>query len=73
MQAEESTLSKNVWQKQLQGDPIIWAVVILLGILSVLVVYSSTGALAYKKHDGNTDADAALATASRLKWYAWGS
>lgn len=56
MEAQESTISSKNWlQKNLQGDPVIWAVVIILGILSVLIVYSSTGALAYKKHSGNTE------------------
>jgi cell division protein FtsW len=56
MEAEETTISHKSWiQRNLQGDPVIWAVVLLLGILSVLIVYSSTGALAYKKHGGNTE------------------
>ena len=40
----------------LKGDPIIWGIVILLGILSILVVYSATGTLAYRKMGGNTEA-----------------
>jgi len=39
----------------LKGDPIIWGIVILLSILSILVVYSATGTLAYKKMGGNTE------------------
>ncbi|NJN41555.1 MAG: FtsW/RodA/SpoVE family cell cycle protein [Flammeovirgaceae bacterium] len=35
--------------KNLQGDPVIWAVVFLLSMLSILVVYSSIGTLAYKR------------------------
>ena len=35
--------------KNLQGDPVIWAVVFALSIISVLVVYSSIGTLAYKR------------------------
>lgn len=38
------------WSDQnLQGDPVIWAVVFALSIISVLVVYSSIGTLAYKR------------------------
>jgi cell division protein FtsW len=35
------------------GDRVIWFVVIVLSILSLLVVYSSTGTLAYKNQGGN--------------------
>lgn len=35
--------------KNLQGDKVIWAVVFLLSLISILVVYSSIGTLAYKK------------------------
>lgn len=42
-------------QKHLNGDPVIWFVVIALSILSILVVYSATGTLAYKMMDGNTE------------------
>jgi cell division protein FtsW len=46
----------KIWiQKNLQGDPIIWGVAICLGIISVLTVYSATGALAFKKFGGNTE------------------
>jgi cell division protein FtsW len=41
-------------KKLLQGDKVIWMVVILLSILSLLAVYSSTGTLAYKYQEGNT-------------------
>lgn len=38
------------WADQnLQGDRVIWAVVFALSLISVLVVYSSIGTLAYKK------------------------
>jgi len=40
--------------KKIKGDRVIWAVVILLSIISFLAVYSSTGTLAYKYHGGNT-------------------
>src|SRR6188508_677423 len=35
--------------KNLQGDRVIWAVVFALSIISVMVVYSSIGTLAYKR------------------------
>jgi cell division protein FtsW len=35
--------------KNLQGDRVIWAVVFALSLISILVVYSSIGTLAYKK------------------------
>ena len=38
----------------LEGDKTIWAVVFLLMLASILVVYSATGALAYKNAEGNT-------------------
>lgn len=41
--------------KNLQGDPVIWAVVFGLSIISVLVVYSATGTLAFK-HMSNPEA-----------------
>ncbi len=38
----------------LKGDRVIWIITFLLGIISILVVYSSTGTLAYKHAGGNT-------------------
>lgn len=38
----------------MKGDKAIWAVMVLLGIFSILAVYSSTGSLAYSR-DGNTE------------------
>jgi len=38
-----------------KGDRVIWVVVILLSIFSILAVYSSTGTLAYKYQEGNTE------------------
>ncbi len=35
--------------KNLQGDPVIWAAVLALSMISILVVYSSIGTLAYKR------------------------
>lgn len=37
------------------GDRVIWILVLLLALASLLVVYSSTGLLAYKKNHGNTE------------------
>ena len=39
----------------LKGDRVIWSIVIVLSIISLLVVYSATGTLAYKMADGNTE------------------
>lgn len=41
--------------RNIRGDKVIWAVVILLSIFSLLAVYSSTGTLAYKYQSGNTE------------------
>jgi cell division protein FtsW len=38
-----------------RGDKVIWATVILLAMVSLLVVYSSTGLLAYRYNKGNTE------------------
>ncbi len=40
---------------RLKGDRIIWLIVALLSLISILVVYSSTGTLAYKYQSGNTE------------------
>jgi cell division protein FtsW len=37
-----------------RGDRYIWGLVILLSLISILVVYSATGSLAYKMYRGNT-------------------
>jgi len=41
--------------KNIKGDKVIWIIVIILSIFSLLVVYSSTGLLAYKKQGGDTE------------------
>jgi len=46
---------KNWLQRNLKGDPILWAIVILFSLISIAVVYSATGTLAYKKMSGNTE------------------
>ena len=44
------------WIEQyLKGDKIIWLVVFLLGLISLLAVYSSTSALAFRYQGGNTE------------------
>ena len=41
--------------KSTRGDKVIWALVLLLVLISLLVVYSATGSLAYKMYKGNTE------------------
>ncbi|RYE90986.1 MAG: cell division protein FtsW, partial [Cytophagaceae bacterium] len=36
-------------QRNLKGDPVLWAIVILFSLISVAVVYSATGTLAYRQ------------------------
>ena len=43
------TRVKDWVDKNLQGDPVIWTVAITLSLLSILVVYSATGTLAFKR------------------------
>ncbi len=43
------TKVKTWADKHMQGDPVIWAVVIALSLISILVVYSATGTLAFKR------------------------
>lgn len=38
-----------------KGDKVIWALVVLLALVSLLAVYSATGSLAYKNYHGNTE------------------
>lgn len=38
-----------------KGDKVIWALVLVLALVSLLAVYSSTGLLAYKYNRGNTE------------------
>ena len=38
----------------IKGDRWIWFIALSLSILSLLVVYSATGSLAYQKMQGNT-------------------
>lgn len=47
-------MGNRLWSRT-RGDKVIWAAVLLLALVSVLVVYSSTGLLAYKMNKGNTE------------------
>jgi cell division protein FtsW len=40
--------------KYFKGDKVIWIILLLLSLMSLLIVYSSTGALAYRQASGNT-------------------
>ncbi|RIJ42564.1 FtsW/RodA/SpoVE family cell cycle protein [Pontibacter oryzae] len=46
---------KQWLQKNLKGDSVLWGIVIAFSLISVAVVYSATGTLAYKKMEGNTE------------------
>ena len=45
----------NWLRKNLKGDPILWGIVVLFSVISIAVVYSATGTLAYKSRGGNTE------------------
>ena len=45
---------RNLFSKT-KGDKVIWALVILLTLVSLLAVYSATNSLAYKNFRGNTE------------------
>lgn len=49
------TKIKGWLQDNLKGDPILWGIVIAFSIISILVVYSAIGTLAYRKSQGNTE------------------
>src|ERR1051325_3710224 len=38
-----------------RGDIVIWTIVFILSAFSLLAVYSSTGTMAYKQQQGNTE------------------
>ena len=44
----------NVINKILRGDKVIWIVALILSIISLIVVYSATSALAVSKYEGDT-------------------
>lgn len=39
----------------IKGDKVIWAIIILLSAFSIVAVYSSTGMLAFRERNGNTE------------------
>ena len=44
----------NVINKILRGDKVVWVVALLLGTISLIVVYSASSALVVKNYGGNT-------------------
>ncbi len=40
---------------ELRGDRVIWMIIAVLSVISILAVYSSTGTIAYRSQDGNTE------------------
>lgn len=46
---------REVLNKYLKGDPVIWFIVFVLSVYGILAVYSSTGTLAYVERSGNTE------------------
>jgi len=40
--------------KYFKGDRVIWIILMFLSLMSLMIVYSATGALAYREHSGNT-------------------
>ncbi len=51
---KNSFTPRNLLNKT-RGDKVIWALVVLLTLVSLLAVYSATGSLAYKNYRGNTE------------------
>lgn len=48
-------MRENQWvEKYLKGDKVIWLILFFLSMASVLIVYSTVGALAYRQLGGNT-------------------
>jgi cell division protein FtsW len=50
-----NTFNTNNLLSKTKGDKVIWALVVLLTLVSLLAVYSATGSLAYKNYKGNTE------------------
>lgn len=46
---------KQWLQQNLKGDAVLWGIVLAFSLISVAVVYSATGTLAYRNKDGNTE------------------
>jgi cell division protein FtsW len=53
--SEFAQLNGSKLLNKTKGDRVIWAVVLLLVLISLLAVYSATGTLAYKMYRGNTE------------------
>lgn len=56
--SESVTIEKRTFNRlgsRTRGDKVIWAIVVVLALVSLLAVYSSTGLLAYKMYKGNTE------------------
>lgn len=51
----KNAFSTNNLLRKTKGDKVIWALVVLLTLVSLLAVYSATGSLAYKNYKGNTE------------------
>ena len=51
----KNTFNTSNLLSKTKGDKVIWALVILLTLVSLLAVYSATGSLAYKNYKGNTE------------------
>ncbi|WMJ75500.1 FtsW/RodA/SpoVE family cell cycle protein [Cytophagaceae bacterium ABcell3] len=46
----------KLWlQRNLKGDPVIWGIIFSLSLISIAVVYSAIGSLAYKRMAGDTE------------------
>ncbi|MEY2905172.1 MAG: hypothetical protein RJA52_1188 [Bacteroidota bacterium] len=50
----KETLGNKI-SSELRGDKVIWAIMILLGMFSILAVYSATGSLVYKEENLGTE------------------
>ena len=57
--SKSKAIKNSDWEfnidKHTGGDKVIWALVVLLTLISLLAVYSATGSLAYKNYKGNTE------------------
>lgn len=51
----KNSFNPNNLISKTKGDKVIWALVVLLALVSLLAVYSATGSLAYKNYRGNTE------------------
>ena len=51
----KNTFNTNNLLSKTKGDKVIWALVVLLTLVSLLAVYSATGSLAFKNYKGNTE------------------